>query len=85
VDMNREGIWIVRKIKGGEHKRFMSEKVEDLQNIILRSGIEPYRKDITKALKVYLDDHRIENGVNWFNNIKVRELVDLIFEQIKEK
>ena len=83
--MEREGVWIVRKIKNGEHKRFISEKVGDLQNIILRSGIEPYRKDITKVLKIYLDNHRIEDGVNLFDNIKIREVVDIIFNCIKEK
>lgn len=85
MEIDREGIWFIRKIKDGVHKRFITDKVLDLPDLILRASVEPYRKDITKVLRDYLDNHEVEKGACRYKNIKVRELVDLIFEQIKEK
>jgi hypothetical protein len=81
----KEGIYYIRKVKDGTHLRLMGDKIADLNDICLRSGIEPYRKDFTLALKKYLEKHRIEKGVNIFKNLRVKDMVKLIMNEVKEK
>ena len=81
----REGIWYVKEIKNGQHKRFVGDKVSDLPDIIKRAELEPYRGAISDTIRRYIESRKVMSGFNTFRDVKVKEIVDLIFSVIKEK
>lgn len=78
MELDREGIWVIRKIKDGCHFRFEGEKLEDLPEIMLRASFEPYRGVIYKALYKCEDDEG-------FVTLTAKEIMEIIFNSLKKK
>ena len=81
----KEGIYFIKEIKDGQHKRFVGDRVSDLPDIIKRAELEPYRGAISDTIRRYIESRKVMSGFNTFRDVKVKEIVDLIFSVIKEK
>ena len=81
----KEGIYFIKEIKDGQHKRFVGDKVSDLPDIIKRAELEPYRGAISDTIRRYIESRKVMSGFNTFRDVKVKEIVDLVFSVIKEK
>jgi len=76
MEINREGVWIVRRIKDGIHCRYEGDKLSELPQIMKRSAFEPYRNGIYKKLI------KAENQCGW-TELSAKEILDIVITSLK--
>ena len=77
MELNREGIWCIRRIKDGVHHRFEGEKIEELPQIMKRASFEPYRDKIYKKLV------KAENQCGW-TELSAKEILNIVVSSLKD-
>lgn len=76
MELNREGIWVIRKIKDGNHYKYEGEKIEDLPKIMTRASFEPYKNKIYKKL------FKCEDECGW-TELSAKEIMEIIISCLK--
>lgn len=74
----KEGIWVVRKIKDGDHYKYEGEKIEDVPDIMIRSSFEPYRG------KIYQELYKKEDACGCVE-LSAKEIIALILKNLTKK
>ena len=79
VNTLKPGIYIVSEIKKGKQIRLVSEKTDDLSEAMSLASFEPYRKDIARELREYLNKRKRD-----LESPNLREIMLLIDNVIKK-